>query len=182
MEGTEVPSFYCMSSNTAAPHIESLIHAIFKEGRCGDFYIVDIEIKGNNQIVVYVDGDEGLSLENCKQISRTIESVLDEEQTLGGIYGLEISSPGVNRPLKFLRQYIKHIGRLLQIKMLDGTEVEGLLKECVANGVLIEITPKEKKGVPEVKEILFDDIQETYVKVQFGKLKKEKKEKKKKKK
>lgn len=170
-----------MSSNTAATHIETLIHSVFKEGRCGDFYVVDIEIKGNNQIVVFVDGDAGLSLENCKKISRTLEAVLDEEPTLGGIYSLEISSPGVTRPLKFLRQYIKHVGRLLQIKMLDGTAIEGVLKECVANGVMVEVPPKEKKGLPELIEVPFDEIKETFVKVQFGKIKKEKKEKKEKK-
>ncbi len=171
-----------MSLNTAESHIESLIHTVFKEGQCGDFYIVDIVISGSNQIVVYVDGDEGLSLDNCKKISRTIEAVLDEEPTLGGIYGLEISSPGVTRPLRFLRQYLKHIGRNLRIKMLDGSEEEGQLKECVANGVVIEVASKEKKGAPALKEIPFDEIKETFVQVQFGKIKKEKKERKAKKK
>ncbi len=170
-----------MSSKTAEPHIEALIHDVFNEGRCGQFYIVDIEVTGNNQFAVFVDGDEGLSLDNCRKISRTIEAVLDEEPTLGGIYGLEISSPGVSRPLKYLRQYLKHVGRILLIKMVDGSQEEGELKECVANGVVIEIVPKEKKGVPELKEIPFEEIKETYVKVQFGKIKKEKKVKKEKK-
>ena len=171
-----------MAPDTAETHIETLILSAFNEGRCGDFYIVDLVISGGSQIAVYVDGDEGLNLEQCKQISRTLEAILDEEPSLGGHYSLEISSPGVTRPLKFLRQYRKHIGRMLDIRLADGNKAEGILKECLPNGISIEMPSKEHKGDPVEREIPFEEIQETMVKVQFGKIKKEKREKKTKKK
>ena len=169
MEGTEVPSFYCMSQNTAAQHLESLIRAAFEEGRCGEYYIVDLVVAPNHHIGVFVDGDEGVSLDTCTQISRTLEAILDEEPTLGGIYELEVSSPGVSRPMKFLRQYLKHVGRTLRIKMASYEQFDAVLKGVGADTILVELKPEDKKSQPETRELPFADIKEAYVTVQFGK-------------
>ena len=116
-----------MSQNTAAHHLESLIRSAFEEGRCGEYYIVDLVVAPNHHIGVFIDGDEGVSLDTCTQISRILESILDAEPTLGGIYELEVSSPGVSRPLKFLRQYLKHVGRTLKIKLITYEQIEAVL-------------------------------------------------------
>lgn len=168
-EGTEVPSFYCMSQNTAAQHLESLIRSAFEEGRCGEYYIVDLVVAPNHHIGVFIDGDEGVSLDTCTQISRILESILDAEPTLGGIYELEVSSPGVSRPLKFLRQYLKHVGRTLKIKLVTYEQIEAVLTSIGTDSIQVEIKPKDKKSLPEAKEIPFEDIKEAYVTVQFGK-------------
>jgi ribosome maturation factor RimP len=86
-----------MSQTTATHHLESLIRSIFEEGRCGEYYLVDLETSATGHITAYIDGDEGVSLDACTQISRILEAVLDEEPTLGGVYTLEVSSPGVSR-------------------------------------------------------------------------------------
>lgn len=168
-EGTEVPSFYYMAQTKGAQHLESLIHSVFDEGRCGEYYLVDLEISPSNHISVFVDGDEGVSLEACTQISRVLESVLDEEPTLGGIYQLEVSSPGVSRPLKFLRQYLKHVGRTLKVKLTGGAIIEGKLMATGPDSITLEVKPKEKKAKAESKEIPFEDIQEAFVIIVFGK-------------
>ena len=171
-EGTKVPSFYCMSQTTASQHLETIIRAIFEEGRCGDYYLVDLEVTPAHHISVYVDGDQGVSLEVCTRISRELETVLDTEPTLDGGYTLEVSSPGVSRPLKFPRQYPKHVGRTLRIDLLSGGHVEGVLKEVGPEQVMIEIKPLEKKGVPDEKLIRFDEMKQALVMVQFGQKKK----------
>jgi ribosome maturation factor RimP len=168
-EGTEVPSFYCMSQTTAANHVESLIRSAFEEGRCGEYYIVDLVVAPNNHIGVFIDGDEGVSLDTCTQISRILEAVLDEEPALGGIYELEISSPGVTRPLKFLRQYLKHVGRTLKIKLVNNVQMEAVLMSIGTDMIHVEVKPQDKKSQPEALEIPFEEIKEAYVTVQFGK-------------
>ncbi len=173
-EGTEVPSFYCMSQTTATQYLEGIIRAIFEEGRCGEYYLVDLEITPSGHIAVFIDGDEGVSLETCTRVSRVLESVLDEEPTLGGKYQLEVSSPGINRSLKFPRQYLKHVGRTLKIELISGSKIEGVLTKAGTESILLELAPKDKKSKPEVKEIPFEEMKETYVTIQFGKKKNEK--------
>ena len=158
-----------MSQNTAAHHLESLIRSAFEEGRCGEYYIVDLVVAPNHHIGVFIDGDEGVSLDTCTQISRILESILDAEPTLGGIYELEVSSPGVSRPLKFLRQYLKHIGRTLKIKLVTYEQIEAVLTSIGTDSIQVEIKPQDKKSLPEAREIPFEEIKEAYVTVQFGK-------------
>ena len=164
-----VPSFYYMSQTLGLHHLEPLIRKTFEEGRCGEYYMVDLEVSPTKRIVVYIDGDEGVSLEACTQISRVLESVLDEEPTLGGIYELEVSSPGVNRPLKFPRQYLKHVGRTLRIELAEGTKIEGQLINTGHESISVEIKSPDRKVKPELREIPYDQIREAFVTVQFGK-------------
>ncbi len=158
-----------MSQNTTAQHLESLIRSAFEEGRCGEYYIVDLVVAPNHHIGVFIDGDEGVSLDTCTQISRILESILDAEPTLGGIYELEVSSPGVSRPLKFLRQYLKHVGRTLKIKLITYEQIEAVLTSIGTDSIQVEIKPQDKKSLPEAREIPFEEIKEAYVTVQFGK-------------
>ncbi|MBK9982430.1 MAG: ribosome assembly cofactor RimP [Saprospiraceae bacterium] len=161
-----------MSQTTALNHLEPLIRSTFEEGRCGEYYLVDLEISASKHISVYVDGDEGVSLDACTQISRILESILDVEPTLGGIYTLEVSSPGVNRPLKYTRQYLKHTGRTLRIELLNGSKVEVVLTNTGHDSITVELKPVDKKSKPESKEIPFGEIKEAYVTIQFGNPKK----------
>jgi ribosome maturation factor RimP len=158
-----------MSQTIATHHLESQIRSVFEEGRCGEYYLIDLETSATGHITAYIDGDEGVSLDACTQISRILESVLDEEPTLGGLYTLEVSSPGVSRPLKFPRQYLKHVGRALKVQLTGGEKVEGELKTTGHDSITLTVPAKEKKGKPELREIAFADIAEAYVTVSFGK-------------
>ena len=158
-----------MSQTTALHHLEPLIRSTFESGRCGEYYLVDLEVTPSKHIGVFVDGDEGVSLDACTQISRILESILDQEPTLGGVYELEVSSPGVNRPLKFLRQYLKHVGRALRVEMTGGEIAEGVLTSTGHDTITLDLKPVDKKSKPESREIPFDEIKEAYVTIQFGK-------------
>lgn len=158
-----------MSQSSALAHFEPLIRNLFEEGRCGEYYLVDLEIFPTNKIVVYIDGDEGVSLEACTQISRILESVLDEEPTLGGVYELEVSSPGVSRPLRFPRQYLKHVGRTLKVDLNDSTSIEGQLTNTGNESITLTVKGKDKKASPDLQEIPYEKIKGAYVVVQFGK-------------
>ena len=158
-----------MSQTLAQNHLEPLIRKTFEEGRCGEYYMVDLEVSPTNRIVVYIDGDEGVSLDACTQISRVLESVLDEEPSLGGVYELEVSSPGVSRPLKFPRQYLKHVGRTLRIEMIDGKKVEGQLINTGHETITLEVRGEDRKSKPELLEIPSGEIKEAFVTVKFGK-------------
>jgi ribosome maturation factor RimP len=158
-----------MSQTIALHHLEPLIRSTFEEGRCGEYYLVDLEVSPSKHIGVFVDGDEGVSLDACTQISRILESILDLEPSLEGVYQLEVSSPGVNRPLKFPRQYLKHVGRTLRVELVNGEKVLGQLTNTGHDTISLEIMPLDKKSKPESREIPFEEIKEAYVTVQFGK-------------
>ena len=156
-----------MAQTSSYQHLESVIRSAFEDGRCGEYYLVELEVRPNRNITVYIDGDEGVSLDACTQISRVLESILDQEPTLGGIYLLEVSSPGVSRPLKFPRQYIKHTGRSLKIDLWSGGKIEGQLVNAGHDAITLEIKPAEKKGKPESRDIPYEEIKEAYVIIKF---------------
>ncbi len=79
-----------------------------------NFLLIDIIIRGNKTspvIEIYIDGDSDISADDCVKISREIETELEQQSLVSGKYRLDVSSPGADRPLKFLRQYYKHKGR-----------------------------------------------------------------------
>jgi len=106
--------------------------------------------------------------------SRMVEAVLDEEQWLGEKYMLDVSSAGVGKPLKFTRQYVKNIGRTVEVKTHDGEKVKGVL--TAANDEQIVVTydervkeGKKKKKITVNREISMESVKETKIKVSFQK-------------
>ena len=92
-----------------------------------NLYVTGIRIGAGNQINVFIDGDEGVTIVNCVELSRFIEKGLDREKE---DFSLDVSSHGAAAPLILPRQYLKHVGRDLEIKLLDGNKAEGNLVEC----------------------------------------------------
>ncbi len=90
-----------------------------------DAFLVDVELKPNNVIVVYADADAGLSIDQIKMINRRIEGELDRDVE---DFNLTVSSPDLNKPLKIWRQYKKNVGRTLKVKFQDR-QAEGDLVE-----------------------------------------------------
>ena len=152
--------------------ITPLLEEKFKEPEFEDCFLVDLELNKGNRLNVYVDCDSGISFKKCQQISRYLESHVDEKLWLGEKYVLEVSSPGVDRPLKFLRQYHKNIGRTAEITTTDGSTKKGKL--VAVNGETISLESKErikegkkKKTVKVTSEIPFDQIKKTIIKITF---------------
>lgn len=101
-----------------------------------------------------------------------MEEVLDEEQWLGEKYTLDVSSAGVGRPLKYDRQYIKNVGRTLEIKLIEGGKEKGKILEANNQAVTIEVERKEKIGKKKIRTkealvVAYDTIKEAKIKVSF---------------
>jgi ribosome maturation factor RimP len=85
-----------------------------------------------------------------------------------GDFSLEVSSPGLDEPLKLFRQYKKNIGRYVDVAMIDGTHIEGKLIEITADGIVVETeSGKGKKKITKQESILFDQIKQTKIQIKF---------------
>ncbi|MBN1144960.1 MAG: ribosome assembly cofactor RimP [Bacteroidales bacterium] len=126
-------------------------------------FLVDVTVSTGNKIVVYMDSLNGVTLDECIQVSRYLESKLDREVE---DYELEVSSPGLDKPLKLPVQYEKNLGRMLEVVKTDGNKVTGKLAEVSPGGFIrleSESTVKDsktgkKKKEPVVLELKFDEI------------------------
>src|SRR5690606_5171543 len=108
------------------------------------YFVVDVHAgKVNRNISILIDGDEGISIEKCSEISRQISRRIDEE--LGedtAAFTMEVSSPGADRPLKLERQYPKHIGRSLRFVDSEGKTREGVLTGVKNGEIILQETVK----------------------------------------
>jgi ribosome maturation factor RimP len=132
-------------------------------------FIVDIKMHSNGKLVVLIDGDKGVGIDDCVAISRHVGFHLEEENVIETAYNLEVSSPGIDTPLKSVRQYVKNVGRNLMINMINGPKREGKLTGITADAIIIDEKIKEKGKRAEVIEstIPIDQIAETKVLISF---------------
>jgi len=113
-----------------------------------DLFLIDCHISGSNQIRIVLDGDKGVSLDDCIEISRKVEHSLDREQE---DFSLEVSSAGASEPLTMPRQFGKHIGRKLKVRTTDGQEVEAQLDQADEYGIRLSWMAREPKPVGKGK-------------------------------
>jgi ribosome maturation factor RimP len=123
-------------------------------------FIVDISVGLGNAISVVIDSDHGLSIDKCIEMSRHIEHQFDREVE---DFSLEVSSPGLTQPFKVLRQYLKNLGKEVEIVTSKGDKLVGILKSADEKSFFAEVTSNVKidgKKTVEVKTIEFfpDDI------------------------
>lgn len=132
-------------------------------------FLVDIRIKPTNNVKVFVDGDSGISIEKLVQYNRNLYKNIEENGFFpDGNFSLEVSSPGLDEPLKLHRQYFKNIGRNVEVVRTDGNKTEGKLLGITET----EITVEEEKGKGKRKELVthvipFDNIKTTKVQIKF---------------
>ncbi len=134
-----------------------------------DKFLVDLHISSSNRINVAIDGDNGITIDDCVELSRYIEKSLnrDEED-----FELNVASAGLDSPLKLHRQYVKNIGRFIDVTTTDGEKTTGKLMEVSDNEIVIlpDNLPRKKKQVPDAdntKTIAFGDIQTAKIVVKF---------------
>lgn len=134
-----------------------------------DLFLVDVRIKPTNNIKIYIDGDQGVSVDKLVSYNRKLYRQLEEEGLFpNGDFSLELSSPGLDEPLKLHRQYVKNIGRPVEVVLVEGAKLEGTLKAVTADEVEIEtIKGKGKKAVTELQAIPFTTIKTTKVQIKF---------------
>ena len=152
--------------------ITNLLDTFFAtEAEFQDCFVVDVN-HANKKLEVFVDSDSGMTFAKCQRISRYLEGYLDEAKPLGEEYVLNVSSPGVDRPLKFYRQYLKNVGRTLDVTTTDGENFTGLLKEATPTEIVLEAKRrvqegKRKKTVVEDITVAHDAIKQSIVKISF---------------
>ncbi len=134
-----------------------------------DLFLVSVKMLPNGKLIILVDGDKGVGIADCAQISRYVGFRLEEENAIEDAYNLEVSSPGLDAPLAMPRQYVKNIGRTLAIKMTDGSKREGKLSGLTEDAILVEENIKEKGKKAEIVEsiIPLTQITETKVVISF---------------
>jgi ribosome maturation factor RimP len=132
-------------------------------------FLVEVRIKPTNNVKVFIDSDEGVVLSDLIEYNRKLYKQLEESALFpDGDFSLEVSSPGLDEPLKLFRQYKKNIGRFVEVTFKDSTKKEGKLVDATEDGVVIETeTGKGKKKEIKQESILFDQIKNTKIQVKF---------------
>ena len=166
MKGTKTfPSSFTMIEQTQIQTIEKLITPLLVD----DIFLVSIKVKPINNYKIYLDADGGLGIEKCIKINRALYKIMEEMGMYPeGDFSLEVSSPGIDEPLKLLRQYKKNIGRGVEVTTNNEEKKEGLLKDATDEAITIEQTEgKGKKAVTVNTVINFEDIKQTKVLIKF---------------
>ena len=132
-------------------------------------FVVSLEIRPGNNIMLEIDSLEGVKISDCVDVSRAIEHNLDRETE---DFELKVSSPGLDQPFKVPQQYTKNIGREVKILLADGAETKGKLLEVNEENISIEKKVKVKEGkkkkvVTENEQINFNNIKETKIIISF---------------
>src|SRR5688500_16250001 len=133
-----------------------------------EIFLVEIRIKPTNNVKVFLDSDNGMSLDKLIQYNRKLYKDLEENSFFpGGDFSLEVSSPGLDEPLKLRRQYLKNIGRGVEVTRIDGEKNEGKLLQVGEKEIVVE----EEKGKGKKKELVQHTIQYDNIKSKKIKIK-----------
>ena len=132
------------------------------------YFLVETSVKPTNNIKVFVDADQGAAIDQLSRLNRALYKWVEENLFPNGDFSIEVSSPGLDEPLKLDRQYLKNIGRMVEIVLKNGLKKEGKLISVSENDVIIE----EEIGKGKKKEvvqhiILKEEIKTTKVQVKF---------------
>lgn len=149
--------------------IEELLNNFLEERK--DLFLIDLKFSAGDDITVILDGDNGVSLQDCLDASRAIEFNMDREDH---DFSLQVMSAGLSEPLNSERQFRKNIGRDLDILMNDSTKIEGELVKVDDEKITLILRyrkPKEvgkgKVDVEEEKEIPYSEIKKALVAIKF---------------
>ena len=141
----------------------------YLEGTSG--FIVDVRVGESNTISILLDDDAATSISQCMALSRHLEDELDREAE---DFALDVSSPGLDQPIQILRQYIKNIGRGVQLKIRNAGKVEGELVGATEESVTIKTREKQriegrkaKEWVEEETTFALTDLDWTKVQISF---------------
>ena len=149
--------------NSFRKNIENIAEEILEKS---GFFLIDILIRGNENdrvIELFIDGEENITAKDCSDVSREIIKVLDENKIIPSVYRLDISSPGIDRPLQYIKQYPKHLNRKFDLTIkLDNEKkkITGVLKKIDGNKLTFLAN--------EEVTVCFEDIIKAKVLVSFS--------------
>ncbi|MEO6838557.1 MAG: ribosome maturation factor [Ginsengibacter sp.] len=156
-----------MTTSSEPEKIEEFVKHFIEKSE--NLFLVEVESAPGNKITVLLDGDKGITIDNCTSINKALYKFIEETQLFGSNnFSLEVSSFGVDRPLKLLRQYIKNMGRMVEVVLNDGTKLEGTLTQVNEENIIIEEkTGKGNKMKITTTTILFNQIKHATVLITF---------------
>lgn len=111
-------------------------------------FLITLDIQGNNEVKIVIDGDQGVRVEDCMAVSRKVEHNLDREEE---DFSLEVMSAGATSPLEIPRQFKKNVGRHLTVKTQEGDKIEGLMEEATGSEITLTWKTREPKPVGKGK-------------------------------
>ena len=133
-------------------------------------FVVDVVISKHkpHKVSVFLDGDSGITIDHCSDLSRALSEDLDKLDLIKDNYMLDVGTPGLDQPLKLKRQFVKNIGRGLKVVRKDKTICQGKLTAAKEGGVTLDVEEKAGKKM-EVKpvEIPYSEIEKAIVLVSF---------------
>jgi ribosome maturation factor RimP len=132
------------------------------------YFLVETSVRPTNNIKVFVDADHGADIGHISQINRVLYKWVEENLFPNGDFSIEVSSPGLDEPLKLDRQYVKNIGRNVEVLLKDGLKKEGKLLSVLENEIVVE----EEKGKGKKKElvhhtVLKEEIKSTKIQIKL---------------
>ena len=156
-----------MTQNTATQPIEAMVQKLIEDVE--DMFLVSVRIKPINNIKVFLDSDIGVNIDKCAKINRAMYKIIEEQAWYPeGNFSLEVSSPGVDEPLRLPRQYKKNIGRNVEVTFPDDTLLQGKMIDANEEGIIMEYTEgKNRKAVVHTKEVAYSSMKQTIVQVSF---------------
>lgn len=134
--------------------IKTLVEEWLQEG---DYFLVDIQMGGDDRIVIEIDHADGVWIEDCAELSRFLQEKLGEELD---DYELEVGSAGLGQPFKVEQQYKNHVGDQVEVLQQDGKKVTGVLK--AVDGRQFTVTTKEKQVPEGKKRPVLVEVDKTY--------------------
>ena len=143
----------------------SLAQEITSEGG-SDCFVVDVQVKPDNVIVVEIDNEEGVDIDRCVALHRFLESKLDRDVE---DYELEVGSAGITSPFKVLGQYKKNIGKEVELLTKNGMKLSGILKSADSEKFVVTITKKVKSETSKRKVEVEEDLAFGYDEVKYTK-------------
>ena len=132
------------------------------------YFLVDVSIKPTNNIKVFVDADQGAAIDQLSKINRALYKWVEENLFPNGDFSIEVSSPGLDEPLKLERQYMKNIGRNVEVLLKNGIKKEGKLLSASDNEIVLEEEKGQGKKKEIIQHIIFkEEIKTTKIQIKF---------------
>ncbi|HSC37710.1 MAG TPA: hypothetical protein VLD19_07565 [Chitinophagaceae bacterium] len=156
-----------MANETQIQAITAMMQQLLESNP--EYFLVEIRIKPTNNIKIALDADTGVSIDKCVSYNRKLYKLVEESGMYPeGDFSLEVSSPGLDEPLKMHRQYVKNTGRNVEVLLNDGSRTEGKMVSVNENEIVVE----ETKGKNKKKEVLqhtfpFNNIKSTKIQSLF---------------
>ncbi|HNZ72626.1 MAG TPA: ribosome assembly cofactor RimP [Prolixibacteraceae bacterium] len=150
---------------------KEIIEQLTADVLTGEFFLIQVTVKQGNVIEVIIDGDNGVSIQKCVDVSRYIEQHLDRESE---DFELSVYSAGLGNPFKVYRQYVKNIGKEVDVKLGEEKPLSGTILSVDENGFDLETkvsikdeATRKKKEVKKVVRFNFTDQPEVKNSITF---------------